>query len=131
MGLKLKSKKFCRDVIHGLVEVSKDIDEYPGPDSIRLAYDKTAKGSSLRLVLVQLWADTADAAWIEDDETDEYPAEFLKDLTIALLRKYRGKQKWDLEMIIKGQTVEDSILVDDSDEDKSREDEDQEMEDGE
>ena len=34
-------------------------------------------------------------------------------------------------MTIKGQTTEDSILVDDSDEDRSREDEDQEMREGE
>lgn len=93
LGLKLKSRKFCRDVIQGLVELSKEMDEYPGPASIRLAYNETPKGSLLRQVLVQLWADTADAAWLENDETDEYPAEFLKDLTTALLRKYRGKQK--------------------------------------
>ncbi|KAH6872506.1 hypothetical protein BKA58DRAFT_456086 [Alternaria rosae] len=131
LGLKLKSRKFCRDVIQGLVELSKDMGEYPGPASISLAYNETPKGSLLRQVLVQLWADTADAAWLENDETDEYPADFLKDLTTALLRKYRGKQKWDLEMVIKGQTTEDSILVDDSDENRSREDEDQEMREGE
>jgi hypothetical protein len=98
LGLELLSSRFCQDVIVGLLEISDEFRVYPGAPGLRLTYNKTAKGSILRLLLVELYAREAEGDWFDDEEGEDntYPGEFFKDLTIALLEKRPEDATWDL-----------------------------------
>ncbi|CAN9083880.1 unnamed protein product [Alternaria sp. RS040] len=87
LGLKLKSRMFCRDVLEGLLELTEETRIYPHQCDIRLAYNNKTRESVLRLVLVRMYAQAAQIHWFKDGESIEDPRRFLQDLTIALLEK--------------------------------------------
>ncbi|KAG9192688.1 hypothetical protein G6011_11422 [Alternaria panax] len=96
LGIKLKSSMFCRDVLEALLETSEETSRYPGPDAIHAAYNNTTRGSVLRLALIQLYANAAEAHWFKEEEDNDYPREFLQDLTAVLLEKDPDDRKWGL-----------------------------------
>ncbi len=59
LGLKLKSRMFCRGVLEALLEITEETRIYPDQSDVRLVYDNTTKGAIIRLVLVRMYAQAA------------------------------------------------------------------------
>ena len=96
LGLKLKSRMFCRGVLEALLEITEETRIYPDQSDVRLVYDNTTKGAIIRLVLVRMYAQAAQGHWLKDGESIGYSRRFLRDLTIALLEKSPWERRWDL-----------------------------------
>ncbi|KAF7681379.1 hypothetical protein GT037_000355 [Alternaria burnsii] len=92
IGLKLKSRTFCRDVLEGLLELTEETRIYPHQCDISLAYNNTTR-----------------CHWFKDGESIEYPTRFLQDLTIALLEKRPWERSWGLaemeEKYVRGEVI--------------------------
>jgi hypothetical protein len=65
---------------------------------VKFAYEKSRPGSGIRKFLVQVYMLAGSAKWLgRSDDVDKMPAEFLRDLTQALLRGRQKDKGWDVE----------------------------------
>jgi hypothetical protein len=91
LGVQLRDKIFCKDVLKALIDVSNDTNAMPGPNIIGWVY-RTMKGESrLRRYLVHIFVIYARPFWFEDGEWGYCPPKFMADLTMALLRRQTSK----------------------------------------
>jgi hypothetical protein len=91
LWLHLKHGTFCGAVMEGFLEIAKDTAICPGPRFISYVYENTRKGSVIRLVMVLLYVRCGKADFIDENETKDYAAEFLKDLVSALFKKHPSR----------------------------------------
>jgi hypothetical protein len=81
----VQDKAFRTAILRAFLEVMKETNIYPGPDQINQVYRKTKPPSGIRKFLVEVHVSFAGYDWIQE-EWEQYPAWFLADLSIALLR---------------------------------------------
>jgi hypothetical protein len=100
VGLVMQDVKFCKAVLEGYVEVIHGFDMFPGTHAICHAYENTHASSPLRRLLVQLFVICGRSQWLDQHNTEDYPAEFLKDVVSALLKQQNSSPKdWDLQTL--------------------------------
>ncbi|KAH4087952.1 hypothetical protein HBI55_207170 [Parastagonospora nodorum] len=85
LGAQVQDKAFRTAILRAFLEVMKETNIYPGPYQINPVYRKTKPSSGIRKFLVEVHVSFAECGWIQEDRK-RYPAVFLADLSIALLR---------------------------------------------
>ncbi|KAH6637385.1 hypothetical protein C7974DRAFT_450262, partial [Boeremia exigua] len=55
LGIKLQDLDFCIAILQSIKEVGVDENDFPGPEAVKLAYDKTCEPCPLRYVLVSMY----------------------------------------------------------------------------
>lgn len=96
LGIRLEDRKFCTAILDSFLELDIDNGSYPGSGAVQAAYKNTEGPCVLRHFLVDLYVAADDGDWFEEQNWEDYPAEFMKDLTIALFRERRQTQGWKL-----------------------------------
>jgi hypothetical protein len=101
LGEHIADAAFRPAVLQGSLELYKELGRYPGLTLVRFAYEQSKPGSGLRKFLVQVYMLAGSAKWLASDNLSKFPVEFMRDLTIALLRVQKMQRKeteWDLEV---------------------------------
>jgi hypothetical protein len=98
LGERIHDAAFRFAVLEGSLELYKELGRYPGLVLVKFAYEKSRPGSGIRKFLVQVYMLAGSAKWLgRSDDVDKMPAEFLRDLTQALLRGRQKDKGWDVE----------------------------------
>jgi hypothetical protein len=85
LGVYLKHSTFCKAVLGACLEVIKKANVVPDAGTVALAYDKTAKGSPLRSLLVDVYAYAG-----EKVDVNALPEDFVQDMVVALPQQRLG-----------------------------------------
>jgi hypothetical protein len=96
LGICLEDSKFCTAILDSFLELDVDNGSYPGSGPVQTAYKNTEGPCVLRRFLVDLYVIADDGDWFEEQNWEDYPMEFMKDLTIALFRERHQTQGWKL-----------------------------------
>jgi hypothetical protein len=87
-------------VLQGSLKLYKELGRYPGLALVRFAYEQSKPRSGLRKFVVQVYMLAGSTKWLDFDNLSKFPVEFMRDLTISLLRVQKMQRKeteWDLE----------------------------------
>jgi hypothetical protein len=84
-GRIIGDKKFLNAILHAGLEAIQDTEKCPAGGCIHEIYALTTADCDLRKLLVRVYAKRAKVEWFQAPKS--YPAEFLKDMTMALLRE--------------------------------------------
>jgi hypothetical protein len=93
LGEHIQDAAFRLAVLQGSLELYKKLGRYPGLTLVRLAYEQSKPGSGLRKFLVQVYMVAGSAKWLASDNLSKFLVEFMRDLTIALLRVQKMQRK--------------------------------------
>jgi hypothetical protein len=92
LGVQVQDRTFRKKVLQALTEVDRETGLSPGPGPIKKAYRGTEEQSPLRVFLVNHYVVNARPGWFAEGDWGHYPARFMADLTMALLRKMPQNQ---------------------------------------
>ncbi|KAF2827382.1 hypothetical protein CC86DRAFT_466168 [Ophiobolus disseminans] len=87
-GHSIKDWKFCDTLLNAVVEVMIEQDFVPNLKFIRLVYRWTNTTRCIRHFLVGIFIHPRQTEWLEADASTKFPANFLRDMTVALLKKH-------------------------------------------
>ncbi|KAI8939495.1 hypothetical protein NX059_003266 [Plenodomus lindquistii] len=83
----IASKNAAISAMLAAFEERNDAKGIPGSSIIKIVWDGTPSGSKMRKLIVDMWADRATGSWIKKYKGKEWPADFLVDMTMALMEK--------------------------------------------
>ncbi|KAJ4291020.1 hypothetical protein N0V90_010216 [Kalmusia sp. IMI 367209] len=87
LGERLEDAKYRNAILHVIRDYALKEKLFPSDFSVAAIYKGTKKGSPARKMMVDFWAYTGSATWLESDSIrDSICSEFLEDLVPALLR---------------------------------------------
>jgi hypothetical protein len=98
----MKDAKFCKAVLEGYLDVMHEWKKLPGIDVICFAYEGTFPSSPLRRLLVRLFIIDVGGhgKWFGEQNSENFPADFLRDLVSELLKQHTSKCKaFDLQTL--------------------------------
>lgn len=92
VGMRFENEDFCNAILHAIVEVIEDDDDYPSEEAVRMAYDKTNGHCGLRDLLVSVYMKLCPGQEdLEfDDLWEDLPTLFLRDLFMAFMESAPG-----------------------------------------
>jgi len=96
LGSRLEDWQFCSALLHAIIDFLVINDEYPDEKLVQHIYEKTSGPCPIRCFLVGLLVHLDQTDWLEEDTWAELPAEFLRDMTLALLKRNPpGEESWN------------------------------------
>jgi hypothetical protein len=91
IGRSIGNMSFLNTILHTVLEIIQDTHRIPSPKALRKIYAATSVDCDLRILLVRVSVQRADAEWFTINQ-GPFPPEFLTDLTTVLLQKREKKE---------------------------------------
>ena len=87
VGMRFENEDFCNAILHAIVEVIEDDEDYPTEDEVTMAYNKTNGHCGLRELLVSVYVKLCpgEEEVKFDDMWEKLPEPFRRDLFMALM----------------------------------------------
>jgi hypothetical protein len=96
LGKKLEDRKYCNAVLEAWLESMDDMDCFPSPGLVAIAYEHSNDSDPIRSVLIDIFSNISDESWFTAEKRAEYPMEFTWDLAMALLKRRGGPRRFIL-----------------------------------
>lgn len=99
-GEKIHDKAFCDEVLDTIAQRIDEPDNhgdyhFPHPIATRIIYEGTPEDSPVRTMLVDLYAEVADAEWLVAGDRWSHPVQFLNDVLKRLLDARSPVAVWE------------------------------------